>query len=560
MARIIPDDDRLKRPEGRDPEDHKALLHDPYDMQTMEEFLEAVNGRTQYGLFALENMARNPWASAIISTRQNQAGEQAIPRTDPFSTGFYMALRETQRSPKDHEKKEAERLSRWVQTCGEYRDEAEQFTREGFESFIRKLVYDSMVFDAYTFEVCRDRRGKVASWLAVDAKTIWKCQPDNAYGDRALEKAAYLQRVQEQNKAYFAADELCYGIRRPRTDIKLNGYGYPELAELVTVMAGLLYGWTHNLNYFKQGGPRGVVALMGQMPEKQLRAFQRQMLFAAAGVKHAFRTAVVNPSGENADIKWVPFGESNREMQFSDWINACFRLACALWQIDPGEVGFYYSATDGGGKGVTFEANPESKLQAGRDKGLRPLLRNLAGNINKYLIWPTNPDFEIRFSSQDSMSDKERAELDASLNKTCTLDEVRALRDRPPMADGTGGFVDSPIWLQFRQYLDGNKQDDAGGADGADGATKPGANGMGADGWPAWMDGGKGGGPEGAPKGPQAGKDGTEQPQAAGGAAAPAGGGSAGDEGPNGTPPRTEPRLAKSLTGRDAPRTFTIEV
>jgi hypothetical protein len=223
-------------------------------------------------------------------------------------------------------------------------------------------------------------------------------------------------------------------------------YGHPELAELVQILTGLLYGFSYNMAFFKNGGPKGILAVLGEMPERQFRSFQRQLLFGASGVHNAYRLSMVNPQGAGADVRWVPFGISSKDMEYAEWNNACFRLACAVFQIDPTEVGYYFAGE--GQKSPMFEGSQEAKLKSGKDKGLRPLIEAIEAWLNKYIVWRINPDFEIRFLGLDTMSEIERADLDRKQAESIyTLNQVRARKDEPPI-DG-GDVVLHPVWLQY---------------------------------------------------------------------------------------------------------------
>ena len=257
------------------------------------------------------------------------------------------------------------------------------------------------------------------------------------------------------------------------------------LAFLVTrAMSGLLFGFTHNLNWFRQGGPRGMLAVMGPMHPQKFRALQRSLMFMARGVQNAWRMVVANPQGEGADVKWVPFGVSNKEMEFAEWINACFRLMCSLWQIDATEVGFYYASE--GNRGAMFESSPEAKLKAGKDKGLRPLATAISSWINKFIVHRLNPDLELEFLGLGAMTEKERAELSKTLVESSrTVDEVRALDNMGKDPNGLGNLILNPQYITAYNAQQAQKQQAAmmaqqgqGGPGGPEGADGPGGAGQ----------------------------------------------------------------------------------
>jgi len=444
--------------EKRPPKERRSLIVDPYEMQMMEEYIDSLQSHNPYGAFALKQMAVQPWASAVITTRQNQVSEFATPRSTPFEMGFSIETRDPKKHPQPYERREMDRIRDLMMTCGHPMDNLYSTTADSFETFLRKITWDSLVFDASCFEVIPDKRGIPCRWVAVDASTIYKVAPKNEYGDYNKEDAAYVQIVDGQKRNWFSADEICFGIRRPRTDIKSGIYGFPELVELINVLTAMMFGWSYNMNFFRQGGPKGVLAVMGDMPEKNFRVFQRQLMYQAVSVKNAHRTVIVNPAGQGADLKWIPFtGANPSDIQFAEWVNANFRLLCSLMQIEPSEVGFYYQP-EGGHSSPMFETSPEAKLKAGRDKGLRPLLRSVSYWLNRYIIWRINSDFEIRFLGLNTLSEMEQAQLDQMRIQTyLTPNELRAEKDLSDLGP-EGDVVCNPVIVQLHQLAQAQEQ------------------------------------------------------------------------------------------------------
>lgn len=469
-----------------------AYQYDPEELQVAQDFMEGMRTHSRYSVYALRQMALSPWASCILSTRCNQIASFSAAREDQYGLGHRIVVRgRANHSPTPGEKKEIERVESLLQTSGVIKEEHEVFTRPSFDDFLRALAYDSLVLDAGVFEVVPDAKGRPHRWHAADAGLIYRTRPTNPFGDYGPKDAQFCQIHHDTPTQYFAPGELCFGIRRPRTDVRSNGYGHPELTEMLEVMSGLLFGFTHNLNWFRQGGPRGMLAVMGPMHPQKFRALQRSLMFMARGVQNAWRMVVANPQGEGADVKWVPFGVSNKEMEFAEWINACFRLMCSLWQIDPTEVGFYYASE--GQRASMFEASPEAKLKAGKDKGLGPLATAIVSWLNKYIVHRLNPDLEVEFLGLGAMSEKDRADLNKTLvESTHTVNEVRALENQGEDPNGLGNLILNPQYIaaynakkQQEQQAAMMAQQGAGGPGGPmgpggpEGAEQPGAEAQG---------------------------------------------------------------------------------
>jgi hypothetical protein len=479
--------------EPRDVDESQALLFDPDTLREWHEVLEATRTHSQFGVYALKQIARAPGVQAIVNTRLNQLANFSRPREDKYGTGFQLVTREAKRSPTKQEKLRAREITKMIQTCGSFDKPYERFQRKHFDVFLQECGRDSLVLDVFPFEVIMDRRDKYPRWWQpVDGAKIFRVIPQNPYGNYSPTDAAYVQRWQDQDVAWWAMDQLCCGVRRSRTDMESQGYGYPELAECLEVVTGMLVGWAYNFKFFQNGGPRGVVSVNGEIAKKKLLAFQRQMLWAASGLKNAFRTLIVNPSGPNASINWVPFGVPNKEMEFSSWIDSNFRMLCAVFGIEPDETGYHYG--NGTGQKALFETSPEAKLKYGKSKGLSPFLRKIEFFLNQYIVWrlENGEDFELQFLGDGAMSENERADLDEKLvRSTHTIDEVRAEHDLPPLPDGKGEFILNPTYYQIAVGVDqaaqggmGGGMDGQGGSPGQDaaGGAQDGQNGAGEQG------------------------------------------------------------------------------
>jgi hypothetical protein len=244
--------------------------------------------------------------------------------------------------------------------------------------------------------------------------------------------------------AEYSQEELCFGVRNPRTDMNLHGYGVSELEMMMKVMTALLWGWEYNQRAFSQGSThKGILNFKGNIPEKQLRAFRRHWYMMLSGVENAWRTPITNAE----ELQWVSMHQSNRDMEYNAWMDFLIKIACACFTMDPVEVNFKYGNV--GQQTGLQEASNSEKITESKERGLRPLLRFIAGCINKHIIWPMNEDFEFEFVGLDAKTQEDVADLNTKRVKTYrTVDELRAEEDLPPLPDGKGEIILDPTWLQ----------------------------------------------------------------------------------------------------------------
>lgn len=454
--------------------DPEALDYDPYDELIYNNFNDATNGRG-LNYEVRRGMASAPQIAPAISLRINQASKFTREPRDRYGFGVAIETREVRKSPSPGELKEIARLQRYVETCGvlDTDDPDSAFKRDSFCTFVKKTCRDSLIHDAMTFEVIEDRLGKPSWFQAVDATTIRRWEVGG--GDRP--GVDYVQWIRDQERAAWPARKLAFGVRRPRTDIRCNGYGFPELDELFIVVTGLLNSLDYNMNYFKQGSTtKGILKIVGNVPAKQLRAFKRFWATMVSGLHNSWRTPIINVPEKGGDVNWIGMGQSNRDMEWSMFNEFLMWLAFFHFGIDGVEAGIKYGGA--GGQKSMFESDNEARLRLSRERGLEPMMLTLEDLLNKHVIWRINPDFRLSFKGLSSLSEKERVDLDAKRVMTSvTFNELRD-EDNRDAVEG-GDIIGNQVYTQYLAAQAQQKQQEAalkaqqGGAGGEDQPEKP---------------------------------------------------------------------------------------
>ncbi len=444
-----PDDDNPQAPTQEALVDPKALYWDPFALVEQLGYKEKPTAIT-YG--TLQAMTwKVPIIQAIIQTRVNQASAFATPQVHRFDPGFRIRMRDPEEKPTRADKKFIKQLEHQIMMSGVHKDARHH---DSFETFLRKIVRDSLIYDQMCFEVQPGRDGRPAAWNAVDAATIRRADTRKLFpDDSVLGETKFVQIYDNTVIAEFSAEEMSFGIRNPRTDIRSQQYGTSELEMLVSTVTSILYAWNYNQNFFSQGTvAKGILNIVGSIPEQQLRAFRRLWYQQIAGVENAWRTPITNAE----KLEWHNLQQSNRDMEFSAWMDFLIKVACAIYQMDPIEVNFKYGV--GGAKSM-FDSSNRAKLTESKDRGLRPLLRFVARELDKHIIWPIDENFTFEFVGLDSQTPKELADLNTQRVRTIyTLDEVRAENDLPPLPNGDGKVILDTNWLAARRERLGEEQ------------------------------------------------------------------------------------------------------
>lgn len=400
----------------------------------------------------LKGMSKTPVINAIIKTRKNQIADFAEPQADRYSTGFVIKRKvslgesEYQNTPEDW--RNIEYIQNFIMNCGS----GDNWDADDFETFVRKIVEDSLIYDQMTFEVVRNESGELQEFFATDASTfrIADSFDDDEYeeegtGEREELKGYYpnyVQIFQGSVVADFYPWELCFGVRNPSTSIYNVGYGVSELEELISTVTSILWAEDYNKRFFSQGtAPKGILKVKGAVNNKQLEAFRQEWLSTLTGVQQAWKTPVV----DGDKVEWVDLHKNNREMEYESWLNYLVKISCSVFSIDPNEIGF--NVGNSGNSINNFESNNESKLKHSKDKGLYPLLKFIQRKINKYIVSQIDDRYEFQFVGLNGQTIQDELDIETKrLTNFQTLNETRKKYNMEPIEGGD--IILNPTFVQ----------------------------------------------------------------------------------------------------------------
>lgn len=463
----------LKGIESRQETKTKSVFVDPNDVSSSMGYKQK-NFSMSYEV--LRRMSRTHVVKAIIETRKEQTSAFCQPQENKYGTGFvidkrasYILGQKAKKLTKAEEKK-IEYLTNFLLSCGD----VENFWHaDTFDVFIKKLVNDSLVFDQATAEIVRNRAGQPCEFFATDGSTfrVADSYDDNDYKKKEVlikgYAPSYVQVIDGNINAEYYPWELMFGVRNPSTDINANGYGRSELEDMMQTVTAILNSDHYNANFFKVGSaPKGILRYTGNINENTVQEFRRQWMAQVGGVDNMHKTPIVNAD----KLEFVNMHVPNKDMEFAKYQEFLIKISCALYKIDPSEIGFPMSGSSD--SKPMFEGSNEAKLKYSKDKGLKPLLKQIERWINKYIIWQLDKDYEFRFVGIDGETTY-ADELDQNIKKLSnfqTLNEIRAEYNLDPVDGDLGELVLNATWYQAyaaKQMQDqqGNPFDQQGGQD-----------------------------------------------------------------------------------------------
>lgn len=422
--------------------------------------------------------------AAILNVRVNQIASFAAPYRLTKSLGYEVKHKDPAHHVTEAEIEKIASIEQFIYNCGAASPNPHNkhlVKRDDFETFLKKVVRDSLMFDQLCFEIVPNRKGEPYEFLAVDASTMRFAAVEDEYGDSknwmqrnglahrdnyAYSKnapfqqvkmmkrpknfrPAYVQVVDGQIVEAFTADEMAFGVRNPRTDITLQGYGVSELEELINTVTSHLYAEEYNRRFFMQGSsPKGILNFKGdEMSPDQLEGFRRKWRANVEGVENSWRTPIMQ--SENG-IDWIDLQKTNSDMEYNAWMEYLIKITCGVFLIDPAELNF--DLAGGVSQTPLFESSSEWKLKQSKDRGLKPMLRFIAKHINDHIVSKIDDRFTFDFVGLDELSEQEKHELRIEqMGNYMTLNEIRAAEDKPPIE--YGDFPCNPTYVQLRSAL-----------------------------------------------------------------------------------------------------------
>ncbi len=374
----------------------------------------------------LTRMARCFPVSAIVSLRQNQVAEFSRPQRTGDKLGFEILPAEG-----EGDKQKISEVNSFFETCGT--------GNIAFSLFLKTIVRDSLIYDQACFEIIKNRGGKTVGMVPLDSTSIRRRKPteeEKEQGELDPNSVWFIQKQKNSVVAEFGRDDLCFGVRRPRTDLAYSGYGHPELEELVQVVTRLLQCEEHNAQTFAAGSTANyLIAIKSKMAPSLFRTFRRDWAkMLASSNRNKTPMIQLDPDGHEGVETHALKNRHDNSVGFQEWTSYLLKVACATYCTDPAELGFNFI-----GEGLDralHSPGPGEKILASKEKGLRPILRSIESWFNLSLMPQLAPGYLFRFCGLDALSQGEALDMDLKRLRFMTINEVRDLRGLPPIEGG----------------------------------------------------------------------------------------------------------------------------
>ena len=384
--------------------DRKSYLVDPYQFNS---FMGYKDKPYSLSYQMLKRMSYGvPIIRAIIGTRIDQVADYCEVQKDKYSIGFVIRLKQPHYNTGEQPKitreqiQKIDEITEFILNCG---TDANSFESDDFDTFVRKIINDSLTYDQMTFEVTRNPLSKkLTGFYAVDASTMriadsYDQQHFDNTGNKDVERINWGGNKNITNKKQYGyypkfcqikdqiavADyypwEMSFGVRNPTTDIYSNGYGISEQEILTNTITSMLWGDEYNRRFFSQGSaPKGLLKIKAgsSMNAAAMAQFKQQWQSMMSGVYNCVAGDVAILTAERGKIK------------IEDYIGDSIEKKATIWTGKDYIDGLVYRTPE-------KKRLIESFFESGRSIKTSPNHKFLIPNDDGECVWCEQKDLKI---------------------------------------------------------------------------------------------------------------------------------------------------------------------
>ena len=420
---------------------------------------------------------RNPIVGAIITLRIQQAIEFSHISNDKDIPGWEFTLREKDATMN----KEREKQKRFLEDfmLNTRRDDYDniEMRDNNFRALMTKFVRDRLLIDKVCWEVERDKKGVAIALWPLDGATILPVLPGGFYGTTSqvgvgissgfnkltdlirqeklknippIEEILYIQELIYGTSgggitAAFRNIDLIYDLGNELNDIRFYKQGLSVIEKANMAVVAFINALTYNSNGLSRGAIPKIALAMGKdsnYTQEQLEDAQDEWMANFQSMDGQWNIPLLN-----SDAKVLNLNNSNREMEYQQYLEFTGALTCAVCGVDAQELGLRLNQAQN-----VLSENTDAKQQFSKNRGMRELLGGFAYIINRFMRisgFPFAKDWIFHINGLSTEDKDFEAELRSKNVKTVmTVDEVRETLDLPPLPDGQGEIILDSVFLQ----------------------------------------------------------------------------------------------------------------
>ena len=271
-------------------------------------------------------------------------------------------------------------------------------TGESLRTLLDQTVEDLLVLDAGVIEKVFNVNGDLVELYAVDGATI---RPKYDKSGKQDPDEAYVQVINSKVVATFRQDELIYMMANPKTNIRRFGYGESTIESILLQVNASLQADMYNARIFSEDNvPPGLLDL-GDRTDAEAGKFAELYNATVIGNTHKMKMVWGGGGGEgkSGGIKFIPFNNTNKDMQYVEYIDWLTRLKLAAFGLSPLDANITQDINRSTAEVMAALANSEGVMN------VKKLVEEFFNR--EILITSGLGDTEFKFDTAASLSDKE---------------------------------------------------------------------------------------------------------------------------------------------------------
>ena len=341
-------------------------------------------------------------------------------------------------------KEDIDKLSSLFEKTG-FSDDPDR--EDDFTDYVKMLVREMFTIDQIATEIQYNRRGNpIAFWL-LDGSTIKRLDPTGKEYKEKFEGYSYAQEIEDRICNLYTFDTMVFDYHYKRVDINHRGYGYSPVEQCIDILTTLIFGHVFSRDQFlKNKVPQGFLAVMGDVGKDQIDALQDYWVNTMEGAGAQFTIPILPSGKDGVGIDFKKIQQTNREMEYPKLMHFLVSLICAVFSIDPAEMGIKSEDSQS-----LFGSNLDTRQGTSRDRGLSSILSFVEGICNKILMRVTK-DFVFAFVGDDLEEEEKRITIAKErLEAYSTVDEEREAEGLDTFDEDWSQMVANPHLIQMRQ-------------------------------------------------------------------------------------------------------------
>lgn len=188
-------------------------------------------------------------------------------------------------------------------------------------------------------------------------------------------------------------------------------------------------------NFDNNRTPAGVLAFQGGFTNRMMLQNYRTMLYSYLQNPNNRHKVPMFGLPQGGDMKWIPFGQSNRDMEFNLFMTLLFTILAKLSGTSPEEVGLssYENAMRGS---QPFDKSPDGVLAISKDKGMNSFLYHIEDTLNKTNVFKEITKMPVKCMFRGLVIEDKQVKINwnqSRLQTDTSLNDIQKENGREPM-------------------------------------------------------------------------------------------------------------------------------